>query len=152
MWPWGWPVSEVQLPAFHSGDRYVMLGDQMMLTEVDTPRRAATPGQPVDVTLRFLSLKPLVTDNVASVRIESADGMWHVSSDDHPAGNAFPTLKWIAGSAVSDWRRLIVPTDGGPGRATGHLTVYDAFREDILPPLDARMSDSAPLGEWAVAR
>jgi hypothetical protein len=149
---WGWPVSDVQLPAFHSGDRYVMLGDQMVLTGVDTPRRTVSPSQPVDVTLRLLSLKPLVTDNVASVRVEDADGIWRVSSDDHPAGNAFPTLKWVAGSVVYDWRRLGVPTDAKPGRASGHLTVYDAFREDILPPLDARMSDSVPLGEWAVER
>ncbi len=149
---WGWPVSSVQLPAFHSRDRYVMLGDQIALTGVDTLRRAVLPSQPVDVTMRFLSLKPLVWDNVASVRIEDADGGWRVSSDDHPADNAFPTLKWIAGSAISDWRRLVIPADTPPGLASGHLTVYDAFREDVLPPLDARMGDSVPLGEWAVRR
>ena len=149
---WGWPVSSVQLPTFQPGDRYVMLGDQLVLTGVDAPRRAVLPSQPVDVTLRFLSLKPLVWDNVASVRIEGADGVWRVSSDDHPAGNAFPTLKWIAGSVVSDWRRLVIPADVPPGLASGHLTVYDAFREDILPPLDARMGDSVPLGEWVVKR
>jgi hypothetical protein len=149
---WGWPVSDVQLPAFHSGDRYVMLGDQMALTGVETPRRTASRSQPVDVTLRLLSLKPLVTDNVASVRVQDVDGTWRVSSDDHPAGNAFPTLKWVAGSVVYDWRRLGVPTDVNAGRASGHLTVYDVFREDILPPLDARMSDSVPLGEWRVER
>ena len=129
-----------------------MLGDQLVLTGVDAPRRAVLPSQPVDVTLRFLSLKPLVWDNVASVRIEGADGVWRVSSDDHPAGNAFPTLKWIAGSVVSDWRRLVIPAEVPPGLASGHLTVYDAFREDILPPLDARMGDSVPLGEWVVKR
>jgi hypothetical protein len=149
---WGWPVSDVQLPAFHAGDRYVMLGDQMVLTGVDTPRRTVSPRQPVDVTLRLLSLKPLVTDDVVSVRIEDADGTWRVSSDDHPAGNAFPTLKWVAGSVVYDWRRLEMPAGAKPGRASGHLTVYDAFREDILPPLDARMSGSVPLGEWTVER
>jgi hypothetical protein len=149
---WGWPVSSVQLPVFHAGDRYVVLGDQMALTGVDTLRRAVLASQPVDVTMRFISLKPLVWDNVASVRIEGADGVWRVSSDDHPADNAFPTLKWIAGSVISDWRRLVIPADTPPGFASGHLTVYDAFREDVLPPLDARMGDSVPLGEWAVRR
>jgi hypothetical protein len=93
-----------------------------------------------------------VTDNVVSVRIEGADGAWRISSDDHPAGNAFPTLKWIAGSVVSDRRQLTLPADAQPGLALGHLTVYDAFREDILSPLDARMGDSVPLGEWTVKR
>jgi hypothetical protein len=129
-----------------------MLGDQMALTSVDTLRRVLLPGQPVDVTMRFLSLKPLVWDNVASVRIEGVDGVWRVSSDDHPADNAFPTLKWIAGSVIADWRRLAIPADIPTGLASGHLTVYDAFREDVLPPLDARMSDSVPLGEWQVKR
>jgi hypothetical protein len=85
-----------------------------------------------------------------SVRIEGQDAAWRVASDDHPAGNAFPTLKWIAGSVVDDWRRLSVPADAKPGRASGHLTVYDELREDVLPPLDARMGDSVPLGEWDV--
>lgn len=144
---WGWPVEYVRLP--DPGDeRYVMLSDQMLLTGVESPRRQVMPGQSVDVTLQFLSLKPLVTDNVVSVRIEGAD--WRVSSDDRPAGNAFPTLKWIAQSLVSDRRRLAVPADATSGRASGHLTVYDAFREDVLPPLDARMGDSVPLGEWDV--
>lgn len=149
---WGWPVDRIQLPDPHLDDRYVPLGEQMLLTGVYTPRYQVASGQPLDVTLRFLSLKPLVTDNVVSVRIEGAGGAWRTSSDDHPAGNAFPTLKWIAGSVVSDWRQLTVPAGAQPGLALGHLTVYDAFREDILPPLDARMGDSVPLGEWQVER
>jgi hypothetical protein len=147
---WGWPVDGLQLPSFNSSDRYVLLSDQMLLTAVESPRRNVRPGQMVDVTLRFVSLRPLVSDNVVSIRIEGAEGAWRVSSDDRPAGNAFPTLKWIAGSSVDDRRQLAVPAGAMPGRASGHLTVYDAFREDVLPPLDARMGDSVPLGEWNV--
>jgi hypothetical protein len=147
---WGWPVAKVPLPSFRLDDRYVLLSDQMALIGVESPRREIAPGQPVDVTLRFLSFKPLVTNHVVSVRIEGQDDAWRVASDDHPAGNAFPTLKWIAGSVVDDWRRLSVPADAKPGRASGHLTVYDELREDVLPPLDARMGDSVPLGEWDV--
>jgi hypothetical protein len=42
--------------------------------------------------------------------------------------------------------------DAKVGRATGHLKVYDEIREEILPPLDARMGDDIPLGEWNVKR
>lgn len=146
---WGWPVAGLRLPGYSSNDRYVLLSDQMLLTAVESPRREVRPGQVVDVTLRFLSLRPLVTDNVASIRLEGAKGAWRVSSDDRPAGNAFPTLKWIAGSRVDDRRRL-APVGAAPGPASGHLTVYDAFREEVLSPLDARMGDSVPLGEWNV--
>jgi hypothetical protein len=119
----------------------------MALVGVDASRRQVAPGQPLDVTLRFLSLKPLVISDIISVRIEQVG-----ASDDRPAANAVPTLKWIAGSIVDDWRRFLVPTDAQPGRVSGHLKVYDEFREDVLPPLDARMSDSVPLGEWSVER
>jgi len=145
---WGWPVDRVRLPAPRD-ERYVMLGDQMVLIGVDSPRREVRSGQPVDVTLRYLALKPLVTNDVASVRIEGLDSAWRVASDDHPAGNAFPTLKWIAGSVVDDWRQLEVPT-GQFGRVSGHLRVYDEVRQVVLPPLDARMGDDVPLGEWTI--
>ena len=105
---WGWPISSVQLSGFHSTDRYVLLGDQMALIGVESPRRTVAPGQPIDVTLRFLSLKPLVTGNKVSVRIEG-ENLRRISSDDHPAANAIPTLKWIAGSIVEDRRRFKLP-------------------------------------------
>jgi hypothetical protein len=140
---WGWPISNVPLPEFHSTDRYVLLGDQMALIGVESPRRTVAPGQPLDVVLRFLSLKPLVTGDVVSVRIEGEN--LRISSDDHPAANAIPTLKWIAGSVVEDRRRLKLPDDARPGRVSGYLRVYDEFREDVLPP------DDVFLGEWNVA-
>ena len=143
---WGWPISSVPLPEFHSTDRYVLLGDQMALIGVESPRRTVAPGQPLDVVLRFLSLKPLVTGDVVSVRIEGENLGQRISSDDHPAANAIPTLKWIAGSVVEDRRRLKLPDDARPGRVSGYLRVYDEFREDVLPP------DDVFLGEWNVAR
>ena len=143
---WGWPISSVPLPEFHSTDRYVLLGDQMALIGVESPRRTVAPGQPLDVVLRFLSLKPLVTGDVVSVRIEGENLGQRISSDDHPAANAIPTLKWIAGSVVEDRRRLKLPDDARPGRVSGYLRVYDEFREDVLPP------DDVFLGEWNVVQ
>jgi len=144
---WGWPISIVELPASHPSDRYVLFSDEMALIGLNTPRRQVKPGQPLDLTLRFLALRPLVSSDVISVRVEVVG-----ASDDRPAANAFPTFKWIAGSVVDDRRQFVVPADAGPGRVSGHLTVYDEFREDVLPPLDARMGDSVPLGDWVIER
>jgi len=141
---WGWPVSSVPLSNPRSSDRYVLLSDQMALIGVESPRRTVAPGQPIDVMLRFLSLKPLVTGNKVSVRIEGED--LRISSDDHPAANAIPTLKWIAGSVVEDRRRFKLPDDARPGRVSGYMRVYDEFREDVLPP------DDVFLGEWNLVR
>jgi hypothetical protein len=141
---WGWHVSSVLLSNPHSSDRYVLLGDQMALIGVESPRRTVAPGQPIDVMLRFLSLKPLVTGNKVSVRIEGEN--WRMSSDDHPAANAIPTLKWIAGSIVEDRRQFNLPDDAKPGLISGYMRVYDEFREDVLPP------DDVFLGEWNLVR
>jgi Protein O-mannosyl-transferase TMEM260-like len=142
---WGWPISSVQLSGFHSTDRYVLLGDQIALIGVESPRRTVVPGQPIDVTLRFLSLKPLVTGNKVSVRIEG-ENLRRMSSDDQPAANAIPTLKWIAGSIVEDRRQFKLPNDAKLGRVSGYMRIYDEFREDVLPP------DDVFLGEWNVVR
>jgi hypothetical protein len=118
----------------------------MALIGVESPRRTVAPGQSIDMTLRFLSLKPLVMGDVVSVRIEGENFSQRISSDDHPAANAIPTLKWIAGSVVEDRRRLKLPDDARPGRVSGYLRVYDEFREDVLPP------DDVFLGEWNVVQ
>jgi hypothetical protein len=141
---WGWPMDWVALPDPRWGNRYVLLSDQMALIGVESPRRMVAPGQSIDVVLRFLSLKPLVTGDVVNVRIEGEN--LRISSDDHPAANAIPTLKWIAGSVVEDRRRLKLPDDAGPGRVSGYMRVYDELREDVLPP------DDVFLGEWNVVR
>jgi hypothetical protein len=52
-----------------------------------------------------------------------------VRTDGTPAGGAIPTLKWIAGSRVTDTRTLTVPPDAAPGRATVTLVVYDSFTQ-----------------------
>jgi hypothetical protein len=141
---WGWLVLSLQLSGFRPTDRYMLLGDQMALIGVESPRRTVAPGQSIDVTLRFLSLKPLVTGDVVSVRIEGEN--LRLSSDDHPAANAIPTLKWIAGSVVEDQRQFKLPADAKPGQMSGYMRVYDEFREDVLPP------DDVFLGEWAMTR
>jgi hypothetical protein len=141
---WGRPMDWVSLPDPRWGNRYVLLSDQMALIGVESPRRTVAPGQSIDVSLRFLSLKPLVTGDVVNVRIVGED--LHISSDDRPAANAIPTLKWIAGSIVEDRRQFKLPDDARPGRVSGYMRVYDEFREDVLPP------DDVFLEEWAVTR
>ena len=78
---------------------------------------------------------------------------WQELDDGIPAMGAIPTLKWIAGSRVTDRHELTVPPDAPAGRVIGTLIIYDAFTGRTLPLLDPRLSAAAPwapLGEWVI--
>jgi hypothetical protein len=62
---------------------------------------------------------------------------WRVSDDSVPAFGAIPTLKWVAGSQITDRHVLKIPADAAPGPATISLILYDAFTQEPLALLDA---------------
>ena len=87
----------------------------------------------MQVDVRFLAARPIMQDETVSVAIVGPNYQWQALSDGTPAGGAIPTLKWIAGSRVTDTHRLLIPPGAAPGTASLSLTVYDAFTQRILP-------------------
>jgi hypothetical protein len=87
------------------------------------------------VRLHFVAARPLTADYAVSLSLIGPDFRWQVRADGTPAGGAIPTLKWIAGSRVTDTRTLTVPDDAAPGTATLALVVYDSFAQATLPVL-----------------
>ena len=125
------------------------LGNAIWLTGYSVRGGPARPGDTISVDLGFLAARPLTVDNTISVAIIGPNNQWQVLSDGTPAGGAIPTLKWIAGSRVTDTHRLTIPPDAAPGTASLALTVYDAFTQSIVPVLDrtlAAQGQSVPLG------
>jgi hypothetical protein len=138
------PFSNLSVPA-----GAVPLGNVMWLTGYSVPGAAARPGDTISVNLRFLAARPITSDYTVSVALVGPNYRWQTQSDGTPAGGAIPTLKWIAGSRVSDTHRLTIPLDATPGTARLALTVYDAFTQRILPVLDrdlAALGQTVPLG------
>jgi hypothetical protein len=115
----------------------VPLGDAMWLAASRlSPAGPLAPGASVTVRLDFVSAQPLRADYAVGVRLRAADWAWQVTEDGTPAGGALPTLKWIAGSRVTDVRRLVVPVGAAPGTAVVSVVVYDSFTQRPLPVLD----------------
>jgi len=155
--PWGIPsTAPFRLPPPLSGERYVPLGSDLVLTGFSSRSGdTARPDGVADIVAQFQAARPLLRDRVVSVSLIGPGGVWRAQDDSVPALGAIPTLKWVWGSAVADPHRLHIPADAAPGPATGQLIVYDAFTQAPLALLDPRLAQLGPavvLGTWEVGR
>lgn len=130
----------VQLPS-----ECIPLGVEMCLTgsRLSAPS-PLHPGDSITVDLEFQSLRPVLNDYTISVALTGPDYRWRILSDQTPVGGALPTLKWIAGSRLTDRHTLTIPPDATPGPAQLTLLVYDAFTQRGLPLLNAELAAQGP--------
>ncbi len=154
--PFGLAVGySTDLPGPHPGDRYVPLGNGIVLTGAAVRAPVPlSPGAVVEVTLRFRSAYPLAEDDVVKVDLIETGWAWRVQSDHIPATGAIPTLKWTWGSRIIDRHRLTVP-DQATGEESARLVLllYDHFTGRPLPILDpALAAQGQTLGIWTSDR
>lgn len=109
-----------------------------------SPSGPLQPGDSLTVDLDFQSLRPLLNDYTISVALTGPDYRWRLLSDQTPVGGALPTLKWIAGSRLTDHHTLTIPADAALGPAQLTLVVYDAFTQRSLPILNADLAALGP--------
>jgi hypothetical protein len=122
----------------------VPLGASLLLTGHSVrPSGPLHPGEALTVELHFLAARPITQD--LAVRVDLAGAGWRVVSEGTPVGGAIPTLKWIAGSRLTDRRTLTIPADAPSGAAELGLLLYDAFTQQALPILDRDLAASGPV-------
>jgi hypothetical protein len=138
------PFGSVRRPA-----GAIPLGNEMWLVGSRVgPGGPVRAGDEVRVALNFLAARPITRDYTVKVDLIGPGYAWQVGSNGTPAGGAMPTLKWIAGSRVTDVHVLTVPA-GAAGAAQLVMAVYDAFTQAVLPILDpllAAQGPTVPLG------
>ena len=123
----------------------VPLGDSIFFLSADIhPVGPVHPGEAVTVDVHFLAARPILSDYTVKVDLIGPNWSWRVQSDSTPVGGAIPTLKWIAGSRLTDRRSLTVPANAAPGLAQLVLAVYDSFTQLGLPILDPQMAAQGP--------
>ncbi|HHX66202.1 MAG TPA: hypothetical protein GX702_15100 [Chloroflexi bacterium] len=98
-----------------------------------------SPGQPALLNARFLALRPLTADYTVSAGLLARESGWERRTDGTPALGMIPTLKWVRGWQVTDYRTVEVPAEAEPGEALPTLVVYDAFTLQPLQVLDERL-------------
>lgn len=111
------------------------------------------PGDRLTLDLNFVAARPILRDYVVSVQMTGQG--WRVTHDSVPALGAIPTLKWIAGSTITDRHVLSIPPDAAPGPATISVILYDNFTQEPPALLDAELikqGQSIPLGIWNVTK
>ncbi len=106
------------------------------------PVETVHAGDTIFVDLHFLAARPITSDYTISVALVGPNYQWQTLSDATPAGGAIPTLKWIAGSQVTDTHALTIPAGAAPGTARLLLTIYDAFTQRGLPVLDPALAEA----------
>lgn len=137
------PAPSLALPA-----NAIPLGSDLAYLARPLALPALPPGGALTVDLEFLGLRPIVHDYTVSLTLIGANWQWKTQSDHTPAEGMIPTLKWIAGSRVTDRHTLHIPADAAPGPAQLYLTVYDAFTQQPLPSLAPDLAEGTvlPLG------
>jgi len=154
--PWGihWGES-VHLSGPEEGDRYVLLGGAMVLSHIEArPAGEVASGDSLQVDVAFLSMRPLLEDDVVKIDLIGEGWAWRAQSDHIPATGAIPTLKWLWGSRVTDRHALVIPADALAGSAWAEMIVYDHFTGERLPILDSELAEQGiaiPLGSWLVS-
>lgn len=132
------PMVQAPVPAVPLGDSIFFLGADLR------PAGPVHPGDSITVDLHFLAARPIVSDYAVKVDLIGPSWRWHVQSDGTPVGGAIPTLKWIAGSRLTDRRTLTIPAGAAPGRAQLGLAIYDSFTQQGLPILDPQLAAQGP--------
>jgi len=143
------PLAEAPAPAVPIGDSIYFSGADLM------PTGPLRPGDALTVDLHFVAVRPIVSDYAVKVDLVGPDWRWHVTSEGTPIGGAIPTLKWIAGTRLTDRRTLIIPSDAAPGPAQLSVTIYDSFTQFGLPvfePGASGQASSAPAGTIQVVQ
>ncbi|MDX1616328.1 MAG: DUF2723 domain-containing protein, partial [Candidatus Promineifilaceae bacterium] len=155
--PWALPrAAELNLS---ETNHYVPFGQGLVWRGPPFDPPPLAPGQTTTVPLALAAGQPVQRDLVMSVRLigyqpDSELWAWWDLEDGVPAMGAIPTLKWIAGSTVSDPHWPEVATQAYPGQRLGAvLRIYDAFTGRTVPIQDEAIAAQAPwlsLGEGFV--
>jgi hypothetical protein len=128
-------VSSLQSPTLLPAS-VVPFANQMVLVGSSAQRNGAI----VKIDLQWLAAQPITKDYKISVRLRSKHGEgFYQTHDGVPALGAIPTLKWIAGSVITD--RHVFNIGGYTGTLQAEVVVYDQVSRIPLIPLDERYAD-----------
>lgn len=144
----------VRLPLPEPSEQYLPFGSGIVYLGCPS---SPSSQPPATFYLDFAASRPVLRDYVVSTSLiglnPDKSWAWRDLDDGIPAMGAIPTLKWIAGSRVTDPHSPSSPSDAPAGEVIGALILYDAFTGRTLPLLDERLAAVAPwapLGEWVL--
>jgi len=123
------------------------LGDLARLVGHEVYPEAATPGEPVYVTLYWQALEQASVDYTVFVHLLDQQGKLVAQSDSQPVGGYYQTTRWQPGDMLGDRHQVLVPPDQPPGEYRLAVGVYYWQTMERLPVFD---QDGTRLGDDCV--
>ncbi|GAB4563450.1 MAG: hypothetical protein Kow0047_12310 [Anaerolineae bacterium] len=124
----------------------IRYGDAVRLIGVAVDRKAAFPGEAIQVTLYWRTEAALLENYSVFVHVVGGDGLIIAQDDSYPAQGAWATSLWPVGSIVPDTHVIRLPvTTFAPEQVELHVGVYHLSTGERLrtdPPADR---DSVPV-------
>lgn len=117
LWPFAFGLQPVR--------RQANLAGQAMLLgyTVDNPRSA--PGDRVQVTLYWLSLRSMEQNYKVFVHLVDDAGNLRAQHDGDPVYGFTPTTRWLPGEVIIDRHDIVLPGDLSPGRYSLLAGMYE---------------------------
>jgi hypothetical protein len=127
-----------------SGRPLLDYGNGIQLSHYDASPHSLQKGQPMTVTLDWLSTARVTQDYVVSLQLIDAKSNKVAQSDSPPLDGQAPTSTWVAGQHIQDVHVLQVSPEASPGTYRLLLVLY---RPDNLAHLGAYTADGIYLGD-----
>ncbi len=117
--------------------------DQIELAGYQLDRRAAQPGQTINLTLYWRARKPISKNYSVFTHIRGEGQSLWAQKDSWPQNGAAPTATWQAGRLVEDTYGLTLKPDTPAGVYDIEIGLYDAAgqRLQLVTP-DGRLADN----------
>jgi len=126
------------------GGRALLVGDEVLPS-------ALSPGEQAEVTLYWLSLRPVEKNYKVFLHLEDEHGKRYTQVDEWPWFNTSPTTRWQPGEVMADTTVLTVPAKTPPGRYHLWVGMYQVSPFANLPAkAGGRESDRYLLGTVVV--
>ena len=126
----GWEPGGLQSVYFNLDDRVALVGYSL-------DRRSATPGDSLQLSLRWQALRSMDRDYTVFTHLIGPQQDIRAQSDSQPQGGNSPTSRWQPGELVTDTHRLVVREDSPPGVYQVEVGMYLASTGDRLRVFDA---------------
>jgi hypothetical protein len=109
------------------------LGSTVRLVGCDPVTRELAPGDPLQMTLYWLTHEKADRDYTVFVHVQDAAGQVITGWDSMPRENTFPTTEWPAGQVIDDRRVIPLPKDIPLGEYQVVLGMYYLPTGERLP-------------------
>jgi hypothetical protein len=135
------------------GEGLANYGERVLLVEADVAQGGATPGDAIQVSLRWRGLGSMGEDYTVFVHLVGPDGRLHGQADSWPVQGTYPTSQWEPGREVADPHQVRLERDAPAGLyrvEVGWYLLETMQRLQVVNEEGKAVADSFVVGTFSV--